>query len=104
MELEKIPTVPTADEIMDRSLRRAAAKMKEKKNKERADREFVMAISASLHNRLVKVIASFPDFETLPPFYHDLVEILFGLEKIRMALGAVGWAAKNTKRVGREMS
>jgi nucleolar GTP-binding protein len=104
MELEKIPTVPTADEIMDRSLRRAAAKMKEKKNKERADREFVMAISASLHNRLVKVIQSFPDFEAIPPFYRDLVEILFGLEKIRMALGMVGWAAKNTKRVGREMS
>jgi len=104
MELEKIPTVPTADEIMDRSLRRAAARMKEKKNKERADREFVMAISASLHNRLVKVIQSFPDFETLPPFYRDLVEILFGLEKIRMALGAVGWAAKSTKRIGREMS
>ena len=104
MELEKIPTVPTADEVMDRSLRRAAAKMKEKKNKERADREFVMAISASLHDRLVKVIRSFPEFEALPPFYRDLVEILFGLEKIRMALGAVGWAAKNTKRVGREMS
>ncbi|HVN65824.1 MAG TPA: GTPase [Methanomicrobiales archaeon] len=104
MELEKIPTVPTADEVMDRSLRRAAAKMKEKKNKERADREFVMAISASLHDRLVKVIASFPDFEALPPFYRELVEILFGLEKIRIALGAVGWAAKNTKRVGREMS
>ena len=78
--------------------------MKEKKNRDRADREFVMAVSASLHDRLVKVIRSFPDFETLPPFYRDLVEILFGLEKIRMALGAVGWAAKNTRRVGAEMS
>jgi nucleolar GTP-binding protein len=104
VDLEKIPTVPTADEVMDRSLRRAAAKMKEKKNKERADKEFVMAIAASLHGRLVKVIRSFPEFETLPPFYRDLVEILFGLEKLRMALGGVGWAAKNTRRVGGEMS
>jgi len=104
VELENIPTVPTADEVMDRSLRRAASRMKEKANKERADREFVMAVSASLHDRLVKVIRSFPDFEALPPFYRDLVEVLFGLEKLRIALGGVGWAAKHTKRVGGEMS
>ncbi|MDD1691151.1 MAG: GTP-binding protein, partial [Methanoregula sp.] len=33
MEFEKMPTVPTADEILDRSFRRAAKKMKEKTNK-----------------------------------------------------------------------
>ncbi|MDD1671050.1 MAG: 50S ribosome-binding GTPase, partial [Methanomicrobiales archaeon] len=104
MDLEKIPTVPTADEVMDRSLRRAASRRKEKKNKERADREFVMAVAASLHDRLVKVIASFPDFDALPPFYRDLAEILYGIERIRMALGGVGWAAMNTKRIGGEMS
>ena len=104
MDLEKIPTVPTADEVMDRSLRRAASRMKEKKNRQRADREFVMAIAASLHDRLVKVIRSFPEFETLPPFYRDLVEILFGLEKLRIALGGVGWAAYNTRRIGGQMS
>jgi len=103
VELEKIPTVPTADEVMDRSLRRAASKMKEKKNKERADREFIMAIGASLHDRLVKIIRSFPEFETLPPLYRDLAEIIFGLEKIKMALGGVGWAAFNTRRISREM-
>jgi nucleolar GTP-binding protein len=104
VDLEKIPTVPTADEVMDRSLRRAASRMKEKRNRERADREFVMAVSASLHDRLVKVIRSFPEFDGLPPFYRDLVEIHFGLEKIRVALGGVGWAAKNTRRIGNEMS
>ncbi len=104
MDLEKIPTVPTADEVMDRSLRRAASRMKEKKNRQRADREFVMAIAASLHDRLVKVIRSFPEFETLPPFYRDLVEILFGLEKLRIAFGGVGWAAYNTRRIGGQMS
>jgi nucleolar GTP-binding protein len=62
-----------------------------------------MAIAASLHDRLVKVIRSFPEFESLPPFYRDLVEILFGLEKLKMALGGVGWAAYNTKRIGGQM-
>jgi nucleolar GTP-binding protein len=104
VEFEKIPTVPTAEEVMDRSLRRAAARRREKKNRERADREFVMAVAASLHDRLVKVIASFPDFDAIPPFYRDLAEILFGIERIRMALGGVGWAAMTTKRIGGQMS
>ena len=78
--------------------------MREKRNRERADREFVMAVAASLHDRLVKVIRSFPEFEDLPPFYRDLAEILFGLERLRMALGGVGWAAKTTRRIGGQMS
>lgn len=94
MEFEKIPTVPTADEILDRSFRRAAAKMKEKKNKDRANEEFVRAVSLAVHDRLVQIIQSFPEFETLPPFYHDVVEILYGLDRMKKALGAVGWAAR----------
>ena len=53
MEFEKIPTVPTADEILDRSFRRAAKKMKEKTNKDRANEEFVRAVGAAVHDRLV---------------------------------------------------
>ncbi|MDD1719678.1 MAG: 50S ribosome-binding GTPase [Methanoregulaceae archaeon] len=94
MEFEKIPTVPTADEIMDRSLRRAAAKMREKRNKDRANQEFVRAIGQAIHDRLVQVISSFPDFDELPPFYRELVEILYGIERLKKSLGAVGWAAR----------
>jgi len=36
MEFEKMRRYQTADEILDRSFRRAAKKMKEKTNKERA--------------------------------------------------------------------
>ena len=56
MEFEKMPTVPTADEILDRSFRRAAKKMKEKTNKERANEEFVRAVGAAVHDRLVYII------------------------------------------------
>lgn len=94
VEFEKLPTVPTADEIMDRSLRRAAAKMREKRNRDRANEEFVRAISHAVHDRLVRVISSFPDFEALPPFYRELVDILFGIERLKQSLGAVGWAAR----------
>jgi nucleolar GTP-binding protein len=94
LEFEKIPTVPTADEVLDRSFRRAAARMKEKKNKDRANEEFVRAVSQAIHDRLVRVMQSFPDFDTVPPFYRDIVEILWGLDRVRKALGGVGWAAR----------
>lgn len=99
-----MPTVPTADEILDRSFRRAAKKMKEKLNRERANEEFVRAVGAAIHDRLVYIIRGFPEFEELPPFYREMAEILFGIEKIKQSLGAVGWAAKHTKMVGSQIA
>jgi len=94
VEFESIPTVPTADEILDRSFRRAASKMKLKKNKDRANEEFVRTVSQAIHDRLVAIIQSFPDFDSLPAFYRDIVEIMWGIGRIRKALGSVGWAAR----------
>ncbi|MDD1696103.1 MAG: 50S ribosome-binding GTPase [Methanoregula sp.] len=104
MEFEKIPTVPTADEILDRSFRRAAKKMKEKTNKDRANEEFVRAVGAAVHDRLVYIIRGFPEFDQLPRFYQEMADILFGLDRIRQSLGAVGWAAKHTKMVGNQLA
>jgi nucleolar GTP-binding protein len=99
-----MPTVPTADEILDRSFRRAAKKMKEKINKERANEEFVRAVGAAVHDRLVYIIRGFPEFDQIPPFYREMADILFGIEKIKQSLGAVGWAAKHTKMVGNQIA
>jgi len=103
MEFEKMPTVPTADEILDRSFRRAAKKMKEKTNKERANEEFVRAVGAAIHDRLVYIIRGFPEFDDLPPFYREMADILYGIERLKQSLGAVGWAAKHTKMVGNQL-
>ncbi len=94
MEFESIPTVPTADEILDRSFRRAASKMKLKKNKDRANEEFVRATSQAIHDRLVRIIQSFPEFDAVPSFYRDIVDIKWGLDRVKKALGGVGWAAR----------
>ncbi|MFA5267342.1 MAG: GTPase [Methanoregula sp.] len=98
-----MPTVPTADEILDRSFRRAAKKMKEKDNKERANQEFVRAVGAAIHDRLVYIIRGFPEFDELPPFYREMADILYGLDRIKQSLGAVGWAAKHTKMLGNQL-
>jgi nucleolar GTP-binding protein len=103
VEFEKIPTVPTADEVLDRCFRRAAAKMKLKANKDRANQDFVRAVSHSIHDRLVHVIQTFPEFETLPPFYRETIDILYGIPRLKKALGAIGWAARWSRLHGPDL-
>jgi len=98
---EKIPTVPTADEILDISLRRAAQKMRAKSNKKKANEEFVSACYDSIHTRLVEIIQSFPEISELPLFYQDLIEILYGTDRLKKSLGAAGWAARWAYEHGR---
>ncbi|MDR3102470.1 MAG: 50S ribosome-binding GTPase [Methanocalculaceae archaeon] len=100
MYFNNIPTVPTADELLDHSFRRAAKKMREKNNKNRANEDFVRAITQATHDKLVSIIQSFPEFEQLPLFYREFCNILFGMDKLRQAFGMVGWAAKNVRDVG----
>ena len=68
--------------------------MKLKRNKDRANEEFVRAVSQAIHDRLVTVMRSFPDFDKVPAFYRDIVEIKWGMDRVRKALGGVGWAAR----------
>lgn len=100
MEFETIPTVPTADEVLDRSLRRAAAKKKLKTNVDIANEEFVRAVGSAIHDKLKSVVSSFPSFERLPPFYQEATEILVSLDRLKKSLGAVTWAADQVKVIG----
>jgi nucleolar GTP-binding protein len=104
MDFTQIPTVPTADELLDRSFRRAAKKMREKNGRGRIHEDFVRAITQAVHDKLVSIIRSFPEFEQLPPFYRDLCDILFGMDSLKQALGMTGWAAKNVRDVGQSIS
>ncbi|MDI6718495.1 MAG: 50S ribosome-binding GTPase [Methanomicrobiales archaeon] len=100
MEFESIPTVPTADEVLDRSLRRAAKKMKDKRNRDRANEEFVRSIAQAVHDRLDDIVHRFPSIDSVPPFYRDMVDILFGVGSVKKSLGAVSWAARSAMQVG----
>ena len=100
MEFETIPTVPTADEVLDRSLRRAAARKKLKINVDVANEEFVRAVASAIHDKLKSVVGSFPSFERLSPFYRETADILVSLDRMKKSLGAVTWAADRARIIG----
>jgi len=99
VEFETIPTVPTADEVLDRSLRRAAARKKLKTNVDTANEEFVRAVGSAIHDKLKSVVGSFPSFERLPPFYQEMADILVSLDRLKHSLGAVTWAADQVRAI-----
>ncbi|MDH7592791.1 MAG: 50S ribosome-binding GTPase [Methanomicrobiales archaeon] len=104
MDFSRLKTVPTAEELMDRSLRRAAKKMRLKRNRKRADEEFIRAISSALHDRLVAIIQDLPEVDGLLPFYREMTEILIGRDRFKKSLGAVGWAAWQIRLIGSELA
>lgn len=104
MYFDDIPTIPTADELLDRVFRRAAKKMREKTNRRRADEDFVRSITQATHDKLVAIIQSFPEFSSLPPFYYQMVDVIFTMDMMKKNLGMIGWAAKNVRDVGGNIS
>ena len=101
MEFEKIPTVPTAEEILDRSLGRASAVKKEKRKKDRANEEFIRSVYSSVYDKLNDVVSKFPSFDQVSPFYMDIINILLSVDRIKKSLGAIQWAASQSREVGR---
>lgn len=85
---------------MDRSLRRAAKAMREKRNRDRANEEFVRAIASSVYDKLNDMVTKFPSFDSLPPFYRETVQILFNVDRMKKSLGALSWAASQSREVG----
>ena len=74
--------------------------MRLKRNKDRANEEFVRSVNLAVHDRLVLILQSFPELDKLPPFYQDIVDILWGVDRIKKSLGAIGWAARWARNHG----
>jgi len=63
---ERLPTIPTSQELLDKSFRRATRA---------ADNEsMVLNAGNILSDNLANLIRKFPSFENLPPFYREMVE------------------------------
>jgi len=99
---EKIPTVPTADELVDKAFRRAsrAGRAKPRDRREAAE-SMIITASNILSDNLIHVVKRFPNLDDLPPFYRDLTDILVGVDKLKMSLASVHWAGNKVREVSK---
>ncbi len=107
MIFEKLPTVPTAEELLDKSFRRATRAKRGKKildraSKLKAEESMLLTAANILSDNLVNIVKRFPSFDQMPPFYLELAEILVGVEELKMNLASVQWAGNKIHEISRK--
>ncbi|MDD3042364.1 MAG: NOG1 family protein [Methanosarcinaceae archaeon] len=107
MIFEKIHTVPTSEELINKAFKRASRTMSGKtitgKDSRLSANESMLLTAANIFtDNLANVVRRFPSFGNLSPFYYELTDILVGVEELKMALGSLDWASRKIHEVGRE--
>ncbi len=107
MIFEKLPTVPTAEELLDKSFRRATRAKRGKQvldraSKLKAEESMLLTAANILSDNLVSIVRKFPSFDQMPPFYLELTEILVGVEEMKMNLASVQWAGNKIHEMARK--
>jgi len=107
MIFEKIPTVPTAEELLDKSFRRAARakhgkRILDRASKLKAEESMVLTAANILSDNLINAVKKFPSFDQMPPFYIELADILVGIEELKMNLASVQWAGNKINEMARK--
>ncbi|MCX6675311.1 MAG: NOG1 family protein [Methanothrix sp.] len=91
---EQLPTVPTSQELLDKSFRRAS--------RAESDESMVQNAGNILSDNLSNLIKKFPSFDKLPAFYREMADIIAGTDKIRISLSRLGWASRQIRLITRE--
>ena len=91
---EQLPTVPTSQELLDKSFRRAS--------RAESDESMVQNAGNILSDNLSNLIKKFPSFDKLPAFYREMADIIAGTDKIRISLSRLGWASRQIRQITRE--
>ncbi|WNY27033.1 NOG1 family protein [Methanolapillus ohkumae] len=107
MIFEKIKTIPTSEELLDKAFRRSTRTMAGKKidgptSRCEANEAMLLTAANILTDNLSNVTRMFPNFESLPPFYYDLADILIGVDRIKKSLSRVDWASSKIHTLARD--
>lgn len=107
MIFEKIHTVPTSDELVDKAFRRATRAMSGKtitgrETALKANESMILTAANILTDNLSNAVRRFPSFDRVQPFYYELADILVGVDEMRKALGRIEWASAKIHDVARD--
>lgn len=102
----RIPTIMTADELIESTFHRAAKitipdadAFHRLKATEQAR---VRSVQNSLASTLQTYVKRFPSFDQIPEFYRELIDLTLDLDKVRKSLGTLDWAWKRVNEIGDE--
>ena len=91
---EQLHTVPTSEELLNKSFQRASRAVD--------DLSMVQNAGNILSDNLSNLIRKFPSFENMPPFYREMADIMAGVDRIRISLSRLGWASRQIRLITKE--
>lgn len=101
----EIPTVLTAQEILDKAFKRASKVDMSRETRLETVKEINIAKLKSSSDTIVstmgKYVKKFPSLNMLSPFYSELIDVTVGNDKLRKSLGAMDWCRGNVARVSK---
>jgi nucleolar GTP-binding protein len=98
---EDLPTMLTADELLDKAFSRAARAGRAKSGSE-AQQSMLLTAANIVSDNLENVVAGWPDFGELDPFYRELADAIADVDALRQHLSEVGWAASKATDIRQE--
>ncbi|AEC52813.1 hypothetical protein PNA2_1898 [Pyrococcus sp. NA2] len=103
---EKMPTVLTADELIDKAFRRAekaASSFKPRGDRVKKARQReelrVRTVSNVIRDNLRKILERTPGLSTLPKFYQELVDVLVDRDTFHKAMAGIDWAIRMVREL-----
>lgn len=103
----RIPTIMTADEIIDSAFRRATkVQILSARSKidliRQKDIAKINSVSDRIETTLRGYVKAFPSLDRMPPFYREMIGLLVGTDQLKKSLGAVDWCADQVNRIARQ--
>jgi len=99
----RIPTVLSADELMDKSFKRASKISKKGSDALDGKKKTALAkVTASgdiVTTTLIGYINKFPRFDKREDFLPELVDLVIGIDRYKKALGALNWASNRIDKL-----
>lgn len=59
----------------------------------------IETVHSSISDQLLKIVKSFPDFDSLSEFYKEMTEIYYPLKKLQKSLSSLHWAVKRSQEL-----
>ena len=88
----KIPPIMGANELLDRAF--GSAKKISHRDKKKKTINKIKTVKSIIGNTLKVYVRAFPTLDNLHPFYYEMINLLIGVDKLKMELASIEWARK----------
>jgi len=100
-----IPTVLSAEELLDRAFKKASKVDYEGRTRLETVREInigkLKSVSDIIVTTLGRYVKAFPSIDRQSPFYAELIDVTIGRDKLKKSLGAMDWCRGNVARLAK---